>query len=153
MNLIKYLIFFSFFLSQTIFAAGTSDNSKENISYSEEYTLALELIKKENFRLAISKLKILLNKKSDNFTKADIYNYLGYSHRKIESYEEAEKYYLKALKINEDHIGALEYIGELYLETNKTEKAKEYLEKLKLVAGENSEEYLELYDLFNTSSS
>jgi len=67
--------------------------------------------------------------------------------------KKAEKYYLKALKINEDHIGALEYIGELYLETNRTEKAKEYLEKLKLVAGENSEEYLELYDLFSTSSS
>ncbi len=153
MNLIKYLIFFSLFLSQNIFAAGTSDNSKENINYSNEYTLTLELIKKENFKLAISKLKILLYKKSKNFTKADIYNYLGYSHRKIKSYGKAEKYYLKALKINEDHIGALEYIGELYLETNRTEKAKEYLEKLKLVAGENSEEYLELYDLFSTSSS
>ena len=153
MNLIRYLILFSLFLSQTIFAAGTSDNSKENINYSNEYTLALELIKKENFKLAISKLKILLHKKSKNFTKADIYNYLGYSHRKIKSYGKAEKYYLKALKINGDHIGALEYIGELYLETNRTEKAKEYLEKLKLVAGENSEEYLELYDLFSTSSS
>ena len=48
MNLIKYLIFFSLFLSQTIFAAGTSDNNKENINYSNEYTLALELIKKED---------------------------------------------------------------------------------------------------------
>ena len=61
MNLIKYLIFFSLFLSQNIFAAGTSDNSKENINYSNEYTLTLELIKKENFKLAISKLKILLH--------------------------------------------------------------------------------------------
>ncbi|MDA1284782.1 MAG: tetratricopeptide repeat protein, partial [Proteobacteria bacterium] len=153
MNLIKYLIFFSLFLSQIIFAAGTSDNSKENINYSDEYTLALDLIKQENYNLAINKLKILLNKKSKNFTKADIYNYLGYSHRKIKNYGKAEKYYLEALKINKDHIGALEYIGELYLETNRIEKAKEYLEKLKLVAGENSEEYLELYELFNTSPS
>lgn len=145
---IKYFIFFIFFLSQITYAAGTYDTNK-NTNYSDGYSLALKLISEEKYKLAIGKLRALLNKKSNNFTQADIYNYLGYSHRKIKDYKKAEKYYLKALKIKKDHIGALEYIGELYLETDRIEKAEESLKKLKLAAGENSLEYMELYELIN----
>ena len=53
--------------------------------------------------------------------------------------------YLKALKLEPNHIGALEYLGELYYETGRIDEASELLERLKLVAGESSEEYLELF--------
>jgi len=61
-----------------------------------------------------------------------------------------DAYYLKALKIDPDHIGALEYLGELYYETGRVDKAEDLLERLKSVAGENSEEYLELYEIINS---
>ena len=85
------------------------------------------------------------------FSKADLYNYLGFATRKKNNpnYEDAEKYYLLALSINANHIGALEYLGELYFETNRLEQAEELLIKLGSVAGKNSVEYKELFDLLN----
>lgn len=151
MFFLKYIVIFSLFLSQTTFAAGTDDSS-DTSSYDGNYKLGLELVKKEKYKSAIGKFKSLINKKSDNYTQADIYNYLGYTHRKLKEYDAAETYYLKALKLDSDHIGALEYMGELYLETNRIEEAKKSLQKIKSVAGESSNEYLELSFLINNYS-
>ena len=70
----------------------------------------------------------------------------------IKSYEfeKAEKYYLKALKINDQHIGALEYLGELYYETGRLKEAFELLDRLESAAGKDSEEYLELFEILNS---
>ena len=151
MFFLKYIVIFSLFLSQTTFAAGTDDSS-DTSSYDGNYKLGLELVKKEKYKSAIGKFKSLINKKSDNYTQADIYNYLGYTHRKLKEYDAAETYYLKALKLDSDHLGALEYMGELYLETNRIEEAKKSLQKIKSVAGESSNEYLELSFLINNYS-
>ncbi|NCU47181.1 MAG: tetratricopeptide repeat protein, partial [Candidatus Fonsibacter lacus] len=48
---------------------------------------------------------------------------------------------LAALKINPKHIGANEYLGELYLQTKRPDEAKKRLEVLKAC---NCEEYKEL---------
>ena len=48
-----------------------------------------------------------------------------------------------------DHIGALEYLGELYFETNREDMARTLLDRLGTVAGESSNEYKELYNLLN----
>ena len=146
MFLLKYIVIFSLILSQTAFAAGSYD-SNDTSNYDGDYKLRLELIKKEKYKSAINKFKKLLNKKSDNYTQADIYNYLGFTHRKLKKYDDAETYYLKALKLDSSHVGALEYIGELYLETNRIEEAKKSLQKLKSAAGESSDKYLELSTL------
>lgn len=146
MFLLKYIVIFSLILSQTAFAAGSYD-SNDTSNYDGDYKLGLELIKKEKYKSSINKFKKLINKKSDNYTQADIYNYLGFTHRKLKKYDDAETYYLKALKLDSSHVGALEYIGELYLETNRIEEAKNSLQKLKSAAGESSDEYLELSTL------
>ena len=151
MLILKYIIILSLFLSQTAFGAGSYD-SNDTSNLDGDYKLGLELIKKEKYKSAIKKFKKLINKKSDNYTQADIYNYLGYTHRKLKKYDDAETYYLKALKLDSDHVGALEYIGELYLETDRIEEAKKSLQKLKLVAGESSNEYLALSTLIENYS-
>ena len=51
---------------------------------------------------------------------------------------------MEGLKLNATHFGINEYLGELYLETNRIELAKEKLEVLK---GCNCEEYEELKEL------
>ena len=137
----KLLLFIIILFSQSLaFGAGSSSSVDAN------------LIKTYKFEKAIKALNKLLNETPDGYTKADIYNYLGYASRKqrAPNFEKAEEYYLKALKIDPDHIGALEYLGELYYETGRVDKAEDLLERLKSVAGENSEEYLELYEIINS---
>ena len=75
---------------------------------------------------------------------ADILNYLGYTLRKTGDLEQAEIYYLKGLELDSKHLGINEYLGELYVQTNRIELAKERLEVLK---GCNCEEYDELKEL------
>ena len=93
----------------------------------------------------------LLNETPDGYTNADIYNYLGYASRKQRAlnFEKAKSHYLKALNLEPNHIGALEYLGELYYETGRIDEASELLERIKMVAGESSEEYLELFEIIN----
>ncbi|MGA1292349.1 MAG: hypothetical protein ACO3X4_04855, partial [Pelagibacteraceae bacterium] len=54
---------------------------------------------------------------------------------------EAEKYYLAGLSIKPDHNGINEYLGELYVKTNRIDLAKERLEVLRKC---NCEEFEEL---------
>ena len=74
----------------------------------------------------------------------DILNYLGFTLRKTGKLEEAEKYYLEGLKIKPDHNGINEYLGELYVNTDRIEQAKERLAVLKNC---NCEEYSELKEI------
>ena len=75
---------------------------------------------------------------------ADILNYLGYTLRKTGELEKAEIYYLKGLKIDAGHLGINEYLGELYVQTNRIDLAKKRLEVLN---GCKCEEYEELKEL------
>ncbi len=90
---------------------------------------------------ALSKLEKAYDKDKKN---ADILNYLGFALRKTGDFEKAEKFYLEGLKIDAAHLGINEYLGELYVQTNRIELAKERLQVLK---GCNCEEYKELKEL------
>ena len=146
-------ILFSFiflFVSASLFGAGSSsDNNKSDAS--SNYLKAEKLIEKKNYEKAIDLLSELLGEKPDGFTKSDVLNYLGFANRKKQqpNYELAEKYYLEALTLDPNHVGALEYLGELYIDMNQVDQAKDLMERLKNAAGENSEEYKELFALIN----
>ena len=88
------------------------------------------------------KLLIKENKKKPN--QANTLNYLGFASRKLGDYENGEKYYLLGLEIDPNHKGINEYLGELYVVTNRIELAKERLAVLKNC---NCEEYQELKDI------
>ena len=75
---------------------------------------------------------------------ADILNYLGFTLRKAGDFEKAESYYLKGLELDAGHLGINEYLGELYVQTNRVNLAKERLSVLK---GCNCEEYEELKEI------
>ena len=68
-------------------------------------------------------------------------NYLGFAHRKIGDYENAEIYYSMGLELDPKHVGINEYMGELFVVTNRIDKAKERLAVLKDC---NCKEYKEL---------
>ena len=93
-------------------------------------------------------LKYLSKANEKNPNDADTLNYLGFALRKLGNFEEAEKYYLEGLVIKPDHVGINEYLGELYIITNRIELAKQKLEVLKTC---NCEEYDELKELIDNN--
>ena len=135
------------------YAAGSSgSNGQDKASlYKSGKKLVLRAKKLEK-KDKVEKAKKLYLKAYDKFEKAytkdkknaDILNYLGYTLRKTGDLEQAEIYYLKGLELDSKHLGINEYLGELYVQTNRFELAKEKLEVLK---GCNCEEYEELKEL------
>ena len=85
--------------------------------------------------------KRLLKANDKDPSNPDVLNYLGFTSRKLGDFKSAENYYLSGLKINPNHNGINEYLGELYLSTNRPEKAKE---RLAVLQNCNCEEYEEL---------
>ena len=53
---------------------------------------------------------------------------MGFTTRKIGDYKKGEEYYLLGLQIEPDHKGINEYLGELYVVTNRIQLAKERLD-------------------------
>ena len=64
-------------------------------------------------------------------TDPNTLNYLGFAHRKVRDYENAEIYYSMGLELDPKHVGINEYMGELFVVTNRLDKAKERLAVLK----------------------
>ena len=91
-------------------------------------------------------IKYLKKASSVSPNNPDVYNLLGYSHRKLDQLEKAFDNYRKALKLDPRHLGANEYIGELYLRTNNLKKAEVHLEVLDDVCLFGCDEYDNLKD-------
>ena len=63
---------------------------------------------------------------------------------KLGDFKKGEEYYLLGLKIDPNHNGINEYLGELYFVTNRVDLAKERLSVLKSC---NCEEYKDLKEI------
>ena len=130
------------FLIALVFALSTSAQAASG-NYSSDVDLdpILELIEKEEYETAINHLFDELDADPDN---PDILSLLGFSHRKIRNFEDAMTFYEWALKVEPEHKGANEYLGELYLETNQFDKAVQQLEILDGLCGNRCKEYSQL---------
>lgn len=95
----------------------------------------------KQYEAAISELEKIVAKDSDN---ADAWNLLGFSSRKLKRYQVAEEYYARALDLEPKHKGAMEYLGELYVETDRMDKANEMLARLDAVCFLSCSEYKQL---------
>ena len=138
-------------LSTNSYSAGSSNDGGGKSSYDKAVTLikaAKKYEKKgkaEKANKRYEKAKALLvksNKKKPN--QADTLNYLGFTTRKLGDFENGEKYYLLGLEIDPNHKGINEYLGELYVVTNRMDLAKE---RLKVLETCNCEEYNELKEI------
>ena len=115
------------------------DKAVSHIKIAKKHEKKGRLDKAKERYLKAQKLLIKSNAKKPN--KADTLNYLGFTTRKLGDFEMGEKYYLQGLSINPNHKGINEYLGELYVATNRHNLAVERLEVLK---GCNCEEYDQL---------
>lgn len=114
----------------------TADTEEDN-TFAEDYQQVLRLLSAQRYEAAIDNLELLQDDYPDN---ADVLNLLGYSHRKLKEFEEAHEFYNQALEIEPFHLGANEYLGELYLQTDELEKAQGQLEVLTEACDEAGEE-------------
>ena len=148
-----YSILFIVLLSTNSYSAGSDSTTKVKSDYSKAVTL-IKAAKKYEKKGKIEKankryekaqaLLIKSNKKKP--LQADTLNYLGFTTRKLGDFANGEKYYLLGLEIDPTHIGINEYLGELYIATNKLDLAKE---RLKVLESCNCEEYNELKEIIS----
>ena len=151
----KILLTFSILtlLLTNSYSAGSSDDSSSKVK--SNYDKAVTLIKAakkyekkgklEKAKKRYEKAQTLLIKSNDKKPlQADTLNYLGFTTRKLGDYENGEKYYLLGLEINPNHVGINEYLGELYVVTNRLNLAKE---RLKILKSCSCDEYTELKEI------
>ncbi len=152
------LILFLLLFSTNAYPAGsesTSDSADKVTKVKSDYEKAVSAIKyakkfekkgkvekaKKRYEKA---QKLLLKSNIEKPNQADTLNYLGFTTRKLGDYENGEKYYLMGLEIDPNHKGINEYLGELYVTTNRLDLARE---RLKVLESCNCEEYAELKDI------
>jgi len=156
MKKLIYTLLIIIALTNNSFSAGTSSDNDSSPKVSD-YTKAKNLVKaakkyekkgkieKAQKRYAKAQ-KLLLKSNKKKPLQADTLNYLGFTTRKLGDYEGGEKFYLQGLQIEPNHNGINEYLGELYVATNRMDMAKERLEVLKTC---NCEEYDELKEIID----
>ena len=157
-----FVIIFTLFLSTSLMAAGSDSSSGSSSSMGDSlYEDAVKLVKragklekkdktdkaKKLYAQAFNKLEKAYKSDKKN---PDILNYMGFTTRKTGNFEKAEKFYLEGLSLKPNHNGINEYLGELYVQTNRIDKANERLEVLKSC---NCKEYGELELIIKTRGS
>ena len=148
----NYIIILLFLLLTTkSFAAGSS-SSDDSSKIKSDYDKAVVLIKsakklEKNGKIEKANKKyekaqrLLIKSNKKKPSQPDTLNYLGFTTRKLGDFENGEKYYLLGLDIEPNHIGINEYLGELYVATNRLDLAKE---RLKILETCSCDEYNEL---------
>ena len=130
----RILTIIALLFSTPVWAAGSYSYEP---SASKLINDAMKLIKKEKYKRAIEKLEKAKKEEPDN---ADVFNYLGFAHRKIGNYDNSKVFYEEALTIQPDHKLALEYQGELFLTLNDTNSAQSNLIKLRALCPQGCDE-------------
>ena len=149
-----FVILFLTLFTTISFSAGSDSTSTKVKSNYDKAVQSIKFAKKYEAKGKLEKAKkrytkaqkLLLKSNSEKPNKADTLNYLGFTTRKLGDYENGEKYYLQGLAIEPNHIGINEYLGELYVATNRIDLAKE---RLKILENCNCEEYTELKQIID----
>lgn len=121
---------------------GTSAHAVDNITSRDAPDLRAvrASIEAKDYKAAIAALTPMLV----THQHADVYNLMGFSLRKSGDTRQALTFYRKALDFDPQHKGALEYLGELYVETGQIDKARENVARLKTLCPSGCEELADL---------
>ena len=121
---LKFIILFCLSL---LFVSPVYAVKYDKLNASALYERAVKYIDREDYIKANKALKAYTKSEPND---ADGWNLYAFANRKMNKFEKAEVYYEKALNIDPDHKGALEYQGELFMQTNRQNLAEENLNKL-----------------------
>ena len=107
-----------------VFADLPEPKAKEN----PNIAAGRKAIEAKDYQSAVGHLTKAVQEEPKN---ADAQSMLGYSYRKLGTFDKSMEHYQTALKIDSSHRSAHEYLGELYLEMNQPENADKQLAALK----------------------
>jgi Flp pilus assembly protein TadD len=85
-------------------------------------------IEAKDFKSAVGSLTKAVQ---ENPNDADAHTMLGYSYRKLGTFDKSMEHYQMALKIDSSHRSTHEYLGELYLDMKQPANAEIQLQALK----------------------
>ncbi len=131
------------FLTAAILCAALSGPAHavgSGINASAELQAAQTSIDAEDYTAAIARLGALVAEEPRN---ADALNLLGYANRQSGDIDAAARYYDAALSVEPDHLGALEYQGEMFIMQGDMASAEANLAKLSALCTD-CEELLDL---------
>src|SRR5437588_8902603 len=122
--------------------AATGAHAVDNVTSRDapDLTSVRAKIKAKDYKAALAELTPML----ETHQHADVYNLMGFALRKAGDYKQAYTFYRKALEFDPEHKGALEYLGELYVETGQMDKACENAALLKKLCPSDCEELADL---------
>ena len=152
-----FIIFIALFIFAQYIDVSYSAGGNGEDTYLDLYKEGKQLVKraeKMEKKNKLERAKKLYGKAQEKLRDAnkvernnpDILNYLGFALRKTGKFEEAEKFYMKGLKIKPDHNGINEYLGELYIQTGRKNLAEERLAVLKNCKCKEYEELKEIIE-------
>ena len=139
-----WIVVLALALISPVMAAGSSSTSRlpdRPRAQSSDYDVGVKAVQAGDYQRALASLQKTVQADPRN---ADAWNYIGFSQRNLQRFDESLAAYQKALAINPNHRGANEYLGELYLKTGDLEKAREQLSRLQSLCPGGCEEYDDL---------
>ena len=153
MKIVAFIL--TLLISSVSLSAGTSSSTSSDAESSDQikilYEKAEKYIEDKNYKKSLKVLKSLTKREDLSGFRADIYNLLGFSYRKLPQPDLDKSFaaYMMAIELDPDHVGAHEYLGELYIMMGNINKAKEMLFKIETLAGIGSKEYLDLNEIIS----
>jgi tetratricopeptide (TPR) repeat protein len=108
-------------------SAAWSFPSRSAAATDPTYRAAIQLIDTQRFAEAVPLLKQVVVRDPG---QADAYSELGFALRKLGDYAAALAYYRIALQLDPHHLGATEYLGELYAESGDLPNAEAQLARV-----------------------
>lgn len=107
----------------------------------DRYDDAEKMVKAKDYDAAIETLNIILREFPRH---ANAWNLLGFSTRMKGDFDKANLYYDNALLITPGHTGALNYKGQMFVQTGRLDEARLMLVKLEAACGLDCEPYKQL---------
>jgi Flp pilus assembly protein TadD len=108
-------------------AVMSDSESPRQVSNDPDYAAGLAAFQRADWQSVLDTMaRVVTRRPWDD----EAQNLMGFASRKLGNYRQALEYYQKALELNPHHRGALEYLGETYLEMGCTAQARVILARL-----------------------
>ena len=106
---------------------GGSDTPPPGAGGADDYAAGIAAFDQQDWQGVIDHMARVIEERP---WEDEAYNLSGFAYRKLGHYDQALDFYDKALKLNPHNRGALEYLGEAYLEMDRPNDAQAMLDRL-----------------------
>ena len=106
---------------------GAGDAPPPTAAGADDYAAGIAAFERQDWQGVIDHMARVIEERP---WEDEAYNLSGFAYRKLGDYDRALEFYDKALRLNPHNRGALEYLGEAYLELDRLKDAEAILDRL-----------------------